>query len=184
MDKKGAIEFSMTTIIIVVLSVTILIFAGIFVKKIMCSGIVMTDKITKGVEDEIINLFGTNDYGVKCQGEDGQIVKFGDGGRRQIACMINTDEQAEYEIKLISLTSQKGASTSTIQKWILNQDFSGNVAPGKKSVSVVLLDIPKQTTNTVLKAEIEVTNVETDTTETHYSIIDVVHVSGITSAVC
>ncbi len=183
MKKRGAIEFSMTTIIIIVLGVTMLIFGMIFVRNIMCSGIIITDKITENVENEIKSLFGTNDYGVKCMGEAGQEIKIGDGGHRQIACVITVNKETYYELKIDEVKSLSGASQDSVDSWILDQDWSGTVSPGQKTVSVLVLDLPQKVSDTSLKITLNAT-ISGDNTETHTSYINVVHVSGLTSAVC
>ena len=53
MKKKGAIEFSMTTIIVIALSVTMLVFGMIFVRNIVCGAIILTDKVTESATNEI-----------------------------------------------------------------------------------------------------------------------------------
>lgn len=185
MEKKAAIQMSTTTIIVIVLSVALLIFGMIFVKNIMCSGIVLTDKITSGVENEIKNLFSVNDYGIKCLGEGGQDVRLGDGGKRQIYCVVNPGEQTEYSLEVTSTESLDGASDDEVQTWLLDSGWQGTIPSGGKTVTVALLDIPKNLAkDTALKITIEETNLGTSATETHISYVDVTHVSGLTSAIC
>jgi len=184
-SKKAAIQMSTTTIIVIVLSVTLLIFGMIFVKNIMCSGIILTDKITSGVENEIKNLFSVNDYGIKCMGEGGEDVRLGDGGGRQIFCVANPGEETEYKLEITSIESLGGASTETVQGWVLDQGWEGTIPSKGKTVTVVKLNVPKNLPQeTSLKIEIKETNKDTGGTETHISYIDIVHVSGLTSAIC
>ncbi len=98
--KRAAMEMSMGTIVTIVLLLIVLIMGVFFVTNIMCSGITLTDQITTEMKNEIKNLFGTNDYGIKCMGERGHEVKLGDGGRRQITCVVKSDENIEYELKV------------------------------------------------------------------------------------
>jgi len=148
----------------------------------MCSGIILTDKVTESAENEIRNLFGTNDYGVKCLGEGGQEVKIGDGGMRQIACIINTNEQAEYKLEVTSIESKSGASQESVNGWILDQDWEGTVSPGQRTVAALVLDLPEKVSDTTLKITIQETS--GDNTETHTSYVNIVHAGGLTSAVC
>jgi hypothetical protein len=183
-SKHAAMEMSMGTIVTIVLLLIVLIMGVFFVTNIMCAGITLTDQVTSEMENEIKNLFGTSDYGIKCMGEGGHEVKLGDGGKKQIACIINTDTTTEYDLKVKSVESLKGTTTDTVQRWILDQDWSGIVSAGEKTVTVLVLDIPKKVSSTTLKIEIEEENKETGTTETHISYIDVIHVGGLRSAVC
>lgn len=186
MSKKAAIEMSMSTVVVIVLSVTILIFGMIFVKNIMCSGISLTDEIDEKLMTEIANTFGTTDYGVRCMGEDG-VVTIGDGGTRRIACMINTDVQAKYELNVYSITptGNTGASSTEIQKWKLEgtEDWVGTVSPGPKTVPILTLDIPKKTSTTNIRILVE-EKIDGESVETHTLDIVVKHVGQITSMVC
>jgi hypothetical protein len=180
--KKAAMELSIGTIVILVIGMSMLILGLIFVRKIMCSGIIITEQISTSVENEIKGLFNVDDYGVRCLGEEGEEVKIGDGGRRQIPCVIKTDETMEYELKIKSIESIKGVSTNAVQNWILDKDWKGSVSTGDKTVPVVILDVPKNVDATTLKLTIE--EITANGQQTHISYIDVVHVSGLTSAVC
>lgn len=182
-NKKAAIEMSMGTVVVIVLSVTILIFGMIFIKNIMCAGIVMTDKIDEKVTNEIQSLFGTNDYGVKCMGEDGQEITIGDGGRRVIACTIITDTQQDYDLNLYTIDSLKGTEPLQVQRWVLDQDWKGPVSPGQKTIPVAVLDIPRDISATTLKIEVKesINGVEK---ELHTMYIDVKHIGTVTSNLC
>ena len=184
MEKRGAIELSVGTIIIIVLAMAMLILGMVLVRSIMCAGIQMTEQVSVGVQNEIKGLFGSTEYGVKCMGEGGQEAKLGDGGRRQIVCIINIDEAAKYSLKVNSITSSKGTPSKEVAKWVLDKDWQGDVSPGTKTVTVVLLDVPKKVSDTALEVEIEEENLDTGVKETHTSYIDVVHVGTITAAVC
>lgn len=185
-SKKAAIEMSMGTVVVIVLSVTILIFGMIFVKNIMCAGIVMTDQIDERVTNEIQTLFGTSDYGVRCMGESGQEVTLGEGGTRQIVCVINTDTQATYtlNVKSVESISNTGEPTSAVQRWIIDQDWTGPVAPGQTTPTVLVLDIPRGVSATKIKVIIEESTRESATMSTHTLYIDIKHVGQVTSTIC
>jgi hypothetical protein len=73
-NKKAAFEMSITTIVILVIALSMLIFGLIFVRNMMCSGMnIMTD-VTKGTQKEIDSLFSTKGGEVVCLGE-GEDVK-------------------------------------------------------------------------------------------------------------
>lgn len=182
MRKKGAMELSIGTIVIVVLAMAMLILGLVFVRKIMCSGIIITDELSTSVENEIKGLFNVDDYGVKCMGEGGQEIKLGDGGRRQVTCVIKSDESMEYELKVKSIESLQGVSTNAVQKWIIDEDWKGTVASGDKTISVALLDVPKNVDATTLKITVE--EITANGQQTHILLLDVVHLGSVTSAVC
>jgi len=188
LPKKAAIEMSMGTVVIIVLSVTILIFGMIFIRNIMCAGISMTDKIDEKVENEIRNLFGTSDYGVRCMGEEGQEITLGDGGRRQIACMISTADEQTYTLSVTNVEpigNTIGTTKAEVNKWIIDKDWiKGRVSPGQKTVPVLVLDIPRGVSTTTLKITIKEIIEGTGTENTHTLYIDIKHVGQITSTIC
>jgi hypothetical protein len=182
-NRKAAIEMSMGTIIVIVLSISLLIFGMIFVRSVMCSGIIMTEEISSNVQNEIRGLFGANDYGVKCLGEGSEEKSIGDGGRRKIICMIKSEEGGQYSLQLKEIKSLAGISTENIQSWIIDSGFDGNVGVGESTQSVVTLNIPKNTPTTTIKIIIEETN-PLGMQKTHISILDVKHVGTFTTAIC
>ena len=181
--EKGAVEMSMGTIVVIVLAVSMLILGMIFVRSIMCSGIIISEQISSNVQNEIKGLFGAQDFGVKCMGEGGEEIKIGDGGRRKIFCVIKTEEGGKYGLKMIEIKSLKGAPTASVQDWVKDSGFEGDVSVGDNMESVVLLDIPKNTPTTTLKITIEETN-PAGTKKTHISVIDISHVGAFTSTIC
>ncbi len=183
-NKRAAMEMSMGTVVTIVLLVTVLILGLVFVRKIMCSGIILTDQINEGMVNEIKGLFSVNDYGIKCMGEKGQDVKLGDGGKKQIFCVANIKSQAEYNLKIKNIESLKGAPTANVKNWVLDQDWSGTLSPGQDTVTVLVLDVPDKISETTLKIILEEENLDTGTKKTHTSYIDLTHVGGFTSAMC
>ena len=185
MNTKAAMEMSVGTIVTIVLLMSVLIFGMIFVKNIMCSGISITNGIDEKLQNEIQTLFGTSDYGVKCMGENGQEVTIGDGGKRQIFCVINTDTQTTYNLNVVKVESLSGESTANVQKWILpGQDWTGPVSPGRKTATVLILNIPKSTSATSLKITLKESIAGTSTEDIHLMYIDVKHVGQVTSTIC
>ena len=183
-QKRAAMEMSVGTIVTIVLLMAMLVLGLFFVKNIMCSGIILTNSVDEKVTNEVKGLFGESDYGVKCMGENGQEIKLGDGGRRQIVCVMNVKEETEYDLKVVSVESLKGASTDIVKNWIIDQDWKGTISPGKKEKVVLLLNIPDKVSDTALKVEVEEENLLTGTSDTHILYLDVVHVGGVSAAIC
>lgn len=184
-NKRAAMEMSVGTIVTIVLLLSVLILGLYFTRNVMCSGIIMTDQINQKVQNEVLNLFAEDDYGVKCLGEGSEEAVLGDGGRRHVFCVIKTKENAEYELKIVDIEVLKGMPEKKVKEWVLSEGWKGNVLPGKDNPqTVLLLDVPDSVTDTSLKIKIESTNKDTGTPETHYSYVDITHVGGISSAVC
>ncbi len=184
--KKGALEMSIGTIVVMVIAVTMLILGIVFVRSIMCAGIIMSEEISDGVREEIRGLFSGDEYGVRCMGEGSQKVKLGSGETVAVHCIIVVEENVEYDIQVKSIESLKGASTSTVEKWVLKDSWKGSVAPGGggKDVKVLILDIPKDASATTLDITFESTNSASGTKDTHNSIIYIQPTNFFTGTMC
>jgi hypothetical protein len=184
--KKAALEMSIGTIVIMVIAVTMLILGIVFVRSIMCAGIVMSEEISRGMKDEIRDLFSGDEYGVRCMGQGSQEAVLGTGGRRAVHCVIRVEDNIGYEIDVKSIESLKGASTSTVEKWVLRQGWDGSVTSGGdgKDVKALILDIPRDAPATTLDITIESTNTQSGTKDTHDVIIDIEPTGFFTSTMC
>lgn len=183
--KKGAMEMSIGTIVTIALLMVVLVLGMYLIRTIMCSGIIITEDITDNVKNEVKGLFGVNDYGVKCMGEDGKQVTLGDGGPRQIICMIKEDDQTDYRLEVTEIKSLSGVSTDAVKDWIIDDDkWEESVPVGDTSATILILDIPRDTPNTLLKISIKETNKDTDSTKPHTSLIEIKHIGTVGSAIC
>jgi hypothetical protein len=100
-NKKAAFEMSITTIVILVIALSMLIFGLIFVRNMMCSGMnIMTD-VTKGTQKEIDSLFSTKGGEVVClgEGEDVQDI-YPTGDLQKIYCGFNVDQSKTFSMSL------------------------------------------------------------------------------------
>tara|TARA_Y100000310_G_scaffold69734_1_gene65290 strand:+ start:303 stop:863 length:561 start_codon:yes stop_codon:yes gene_type:complete len=186
MQKKGALELSIGTIVIIVIAITMLILGIVFVRSIMCSGIQISEDLSVGVRNEVKSLFGADKYGVKCMGEGGKEVKLGTGGRRTIVCIIKEDESTTYNIKAVIDESLKEVTTKVADTWVLDSGWKGDVIPGGegKETVVMLLDIPRDAPTTTLKLKITAENERVGTTTYHYSYIDIVPAGFFKTTLC
>jgi len=184
-NKKGALEMSMGTIIILVLGVSMLILGMVLIRNIMCSGIEITQDLSAGVKNEVKNLFGADKFGVNCIGQGGAEVKLGSGGRRPIICIFKTDTATDYDVQIRSIESLSGASTDTVNGWVIDDGWQGSVIPGQDQEEVVVLfDIPRDAPSTSIKIIIDAANSQTDSVQTRTSIVDIVPSGFIRGAIC
>jgi len=186
MSKRGAIELTLGTIVIVVLSVTMLILGIVFVKSIMCSGIVISEDLSTGVKNQVRDLFSADQYGVKCVGEGGNEIKYATGGRRQVVCIIKTEDQTEYSLTVKDLETIKGGNSRLAEGWVIDEDWKGTVSPGGEGTEAVVavLDIPRDAPTTTLKITINGKNMDTGSETTHISYIDVTPTGFLRTTLC
>jgi len=141
--KKGAIELSIGTIVIIVLAMTMLILGMVLVRSIMCGAIGLTGDINSKVSGEINKLFDASGSEVACIGAGTEPITMVPGKTNTIYCSIKANQQAEYQIKVKSIRGDI-LKESEIRKWIVGDDFyKRTVAPNDDDPKKFLrLNIP------------------------------------------
>jgi len=142
-DKRAALEMSMGTIVILVLSVSMLILGIILVRSIMCSALGLTGEVNDKVKGELNNLFASSETSeVQCVGAAGA-VKVAPGETSNIFCSFKAPEKANYTIKVVDFSSDSQSLTKEdIQPWIIQSEYKATISPGdgtpKKAIRVKL----------------------------------------------
>ncbi|HRZ85660.1 MAG TPA: hypothetical protein P5277_02665 [Candidatus Paceibacterota bacterium] len=144
MKNKGAIELSMTTIIVVVLSLTLLIMGFVLVRSIMCGAIELTGNINAKIAKQVNDFFETSTAEIYCIGQ-GDPVKVAPG-INNVWCGFNTRTGGEYTVKITEVKSISTTIPKTIklESWISVKQDKVNIAPqDKESKKIVTLEIPE-----------------------------------------
>lgn len=187
-NKRGGMELSMSTIVIIVISIIILIFGIIFGRNIMCSGIRATDQIDIAVKNQLRDLFGSDRIGVICQGEEGSEVKLATGKRVSLVCQIKTEENVKYKIEVsdpeILLGSEKTKKMD--KRWILKKGWEGYVNPGVITYAPVLyLNVPRDAPKSTVSVDVRVINTNSDGDgDTHSIVFDLQPLNFIQTTMC
>jgi len=184
-NKKGQLELSIGTIVVLVVGVSMLILGIILVRSIMCSGLQITEDLSTGVRNEVKNLFGADKLGVKCVGQGGAEVNLGTGGKRSLVCIFKSDEAAKYTVTVDKIESLTASVSSEIANtWVLDKGWSGNVVPGQEQEEVVVLfNLPRDAPNTALKISMTATK-EGGSPQSITSRVTVVPTGFIKGAIC
>ena len=156
-NKKGAVELSVSTIVIIVLAMSMLILGMVLVRSIMCGAIGMTTNINTKVEGEINNLFEATGAEVACIGAGEDPVALIPGRTNTIYCKIRADKTAEYNIKVKSI-SAGDLKEAEIRKWIIGDDFyKRTVSPNDEEAKKFLrLDVPDNAPVDLVTIRVEV----------------------------
>ena len=96
--KKGAMELSIGTIVVIVLAMTMLILGIVLVRSIMCGAVGLTGDINNKVKSEIDRLFQSSGGEVVCVGGGEAAVGLIAGDVNIIYCAIDAPNQAKYDI--------------------------------------------------------------------------------------
>ena len=146
--KRGAIELSMTTIVVVVLSLTLLIMGFVLVRSIMCGAIGISGNIADYSRKIIDDLFSASSGEVQCVG-DGISVSISTGKSSQIPCRFDATSQNYYraEVRIdkdASTILNRGVSEQELRRWLIVNTWNGEIPPNDKSIKpIAKLDIPE-----------------------------------------
>lgn len=145
MKKKGAMELSMSTVVIVVLALTMLIMGFILIRSIMCGAIGSVKSIEEKTNDMINNLFSAQGGEVVCLGEDSTININPGMGTINIPCSVNARDTQLYSFKVEVSPNYPGIDASRIigGRWVHDLGLSREVSPAQKvSLPVGAITLP------------------------------------------
>ncbi len=158
MGRKGAIELTMGTVVIIVLGVTMLILGMVLVRSIMCSGLSLTNDVNGKMTSELENYFGQSADEVTCLGEIDP-VKIAPGKENFITCRVKAPDVAKYDFSVVSYASRDaGITQAKIQQWIGTQTSQGyNIAPSDNGPKAIFsLKIPADASEGTVTIDITV----------------------------
>jgi len=139
-SKRGALELSMSTVVILVIAITLLIMGFVLVRKIMCGAIGLTEEISNKVKSEIDRLFGAVGGEIQCIGSM-EAVKMVPGPPTDLViCGIKLPagfERATYSAELVSVSSNE-ISEDKINSWIVKKTWSEEIAAGETKYKKIL----------------------------------------------
>lgn len=156
-NRKGAIELSMTTIIILVLGVSMLVLGIVLIRSIMCGAVGLTSDVNSKVKGEISKLFDATEGEVSCVGAGSEPVKMTVGRENIVFCSIRAPAKGNYVITLKSYEARV-TKTADLKKWILDDSWTGTVAPGDETPKkAVRIQIPTNAPEDNIRMQLEVT---------------------------
>ena len=162
-SKTGAMELSISTIVIIVIALTMLILGIVLVRSIMCGAIQLTSETSNAAKKEVNKLFEATGGEVECIGSGGEAVVMVPGKVNIIFCGIrSTDSNSKYKIEVtgISTADKNILSSSEVNKWKSGPDYFGpaTVSPDDESAKKILrLNIPKDAPETGIFVEVKAT---------------------------
>lgn len=164
--KRGALELSIGTIVIIVIAMTMLILGIVLVQQVMCAGIIITDQVTTETESQIVDLFGSQRSGISCAGEGSNIPTFSADGLVPVLCQANFDfdEECDFTITEITVSSgrigQYDSGDNLMRTPVVQGDGQlkkYSIGPSPTTIKIETLNIPENSAqssiNMVVKAE-------------------------------
>ncbi len=161
MNRKAAVELSVSTIVIIVLAMTMLILGLVLVRSIMCGAIGLTGDVNSKVRGEITKLFDATGGEVVCLGSGDKPITLIPGGDADIIyCAIKATEPGRYKI-VVKPDSIKGSiSKDKVKSWIIGtgeQKWEGSVAPGDETPKkIIRLNVPDNAAEELVQMQVEI----------------------------
>jgi hypothetical protein len=166
MKKKGAVELSIGTIVIIVLAMSMLILGLVLVKNIFEGSTNNVDQLNDKVRDEIGKLFGENKRTVIYLSNQKAPIKQGEewGVAFGIKNLIRGSSEAKQFSYKVTLSDPEEVrencqiSEADASKWIiLGRTGKIVIAPGEAYFGIVRLRIPENAPLCMIRYNIEVT---------------------------
>lgn len=144
-NKKGAIELSISTVVIIVLGMTLLIGGIIFVNRIISSSITSIDKIDAGVQSQVDKMFSDPSQKVVIRLTNNQVdIKQGESfgfafGIKNNEEGVSTASPFTYSVDVSSVqTGCPGLTTDKAATYaILGKTGGVNIQPGQVQTELV-----------------------------------------------
>jgi hypothetical protein len=153
MNKKGAIELSIGTIVIIVLAMSMLILGLILVKNIFSGATYNVQQMNDKVKDEINKLFAEDKKAVMYLPPN-NLIEVKQGSQFGVAFAIQSAKTQEYQWKA-SLADEDskakcGVDPTVAETWIITgKSGSTSIAAGDKYYDLVRFQIPETSVSDV-----------------------------------
>jgi len=204
-NKKGAIEMSMTTIVVVVLAMSMLILGMVLVRNIMCGAMGLTTDINTKVTSQINQLFteGGGDIEVHCVGEGGDQPIMPIGQTSFIMCTIKSNTGGKYKFGYdytfrypnLAEIEKKSSSSHILNFAVLGSSGEFNIqANMERPTKILQIALPSNTPTGSLSITLtvsppkasDISNFETDPKKIYDINLDfkVQKVSGLQTTMC
>jgi len=140
MNKKGAIELSMTTIIIIVIGVTILSLGLVWINSLMGQIGDLTDKAISGGQKQVEDLMGQSDETLNLYSNSIDLKR---GDYTQVGVVVYNKEGTAQDFTLKaemgSLSAGKGDVDCLIAEAEGHEDSISGIVSGEKKSRIILI---------------------------------------------
>ncbi len=155
MKKRGALELSVGTIVIIVLAMTMLILGMVLVRSIMCGAIGLTGETNAKVSAELNKLFEASTGEVACIGI-GEPIAMVPGKLNKVYCSVKADKLAKYKMEIKGITAGN-LKEAEIREWIIIEGWNGDIPPGDEIAKTVLaLQVPDDAPHDTIVFDVQV----------------------------
>jgi len=170
-NRKGAIELSIGTIVVIVLAMSMLILGLVLVKNIFSGATDNVSELNDKVKDEIRSLFQDEDQRVIIRlTQDTAKIKQGTElgvafGIKNIKSGTSDSSSFRYSVELDDDLVQKncGVSPQVAQNWIRFGTGTMSISPGQIEFDRIVFEIPEDAPLCTTKYRIKIIDTENPT---------------------
>lgn len=177
MRKKGAIEMSMQTIIVVIIGVTLLALGIRFVVNTMGSTTSMADQVFAQGDTQIGEIFGESEE-ILMITPDSVSVAQGDSERSAINIRNTGSEDATFKISMTVEEAPNEAAKTAAKSWITYVKSDKTLGGGDTLTRTLLINPPATAKIGTYMISVVVTCTGPDCTETESSKEVIITVKG------
>lgn len=141
MNKKGAIEMSMTTIIVVILGITLLSLGLMFVRNIFSDIGGSSAKMADLADKQMMEMFGESEDPISLPRDQVDIAQ-GDEDVLDIGLRNTGEDQAKFSIKTIEVVSKPNAFKGDALAWLSWDKTENTILSGKAKTGKILVGVP------------------------------------------
>ncbi|MDD4878785.1 MAG: hypothetical protein PHO02_07200 [Candidatus Nanoarchaeia archaeon] len=141
MNRKGAIEMSMTTIIVVILGITLLSLGLMFVRNIFSDIGGSSAKMSDLADKQMMEMFGESEDPISLPRDQVEIEQ-GDEDILDIGIRNTGEDQGKFSLKSIEVVSKPGAFKGDALKWLSWDSTESTILSGKAKTGKILVAVP------------------------------------------
>jgi len=164
LDKKGAIELSMTTVVVIVLSMVMLALGLTLVRTLFTGAIYTAGSLNEQVKNQINQIFQSETTKVGIVSEQGQLNP--ERGKDQCAWWaIVADVAGKYDYTFTIDPSECADATkgyhltkAAVESWFVDLKGSKTLSANDPQQYCLLMNIPTSAPSCVFKVDLEVTS--------------------------
>lgn len=143
LNKKGAIEMSMTTIIVVILGITLLSLGLMFVRNIFSDIGGSSAKMADLADKQMMEMFGESEDPISLPRDQVDIAQ-GDEDVLDIGLRNTGEDSGKFSIKQsgITVVSKPGAFKGNALDWLSWDTTENTITSGKAKTGKILVAVP------------------------------------------
>lgn len=184
MKKRGGLQLSISTIVIVILAVTMLVLGLVFVKKSMCSAIDGVNQINDLVRDQIADLYTDQNQKVAVKESSNDIRRgITYGVAFSVKNLNEENDRFDYDVKVIDTGSCDIRESVAESYMVLGKSGRLNIQRGQDTANIIRFDIPSDAPLCKLRYQVDVKN-DGEIYDTTFFDVNIINAGFMQKSLC